>query len=348
MLARTLEGMLADALGPDAAATVDVQRDAFVVTVTAGPDRWVSAYRTATNVVSRRDLSTERFEAARARLVNRMAFVAGAPVREFENEAARLYSAGELDWARPPDGIPESLQTLSVSDLDQYRRRNLVASRAAVAIVGPVDETAATGTAAGLRDGMSREAASPTETGRSAWITGDRLLVTREITNTSLAFAYPLPPERGRTEVAFLAHVIGESLSSDPPDPGVYRAEASVRDGPTGPLLIIEAAVFPEVGSRWETRIATAVRTTQSINPDEDVFFPWQQRRFRSRLMGSDAAPEGLGRRLTADLLRDGAPRDLDRDIRALTAAGLVELANSLGEPRILYFGPDMGDDRDP
>jgi hypothetical protein len=64
--------------------------------------------------------------------------------------------------------------------------------------------------------------------------------------------------------------------------------------------------------------------------------------------MGSDAAPEGLGRRLTADLLRDGAPRDLDRDIRALTAAGLVELANSLGEPRILYFGPDMGDDRDP
>ena len=70
----------------------------------------------------------------------------------------------------------------------------------------------------------------------------------------------------------------------------------------------------------------------------------WRQRRFRSLALGADASPEGFARRLNGDLLRDGERRELARRIDALTPAGLVELANALGSPRILYFGPDLAD----
>jgi hypothetical protein len=63
--------------------------------------------------------------------------------------------------------------------------------------------------------------------------------------------------------------------------------------------------------------------------------------------MQRDATPEGLSRRLASDLLRGGATRDVDADIRTLTAEGLVTLATTLGQPRVLFFGPDLGADQE-
>ena len=299
----------------------------------------------------RRELAADRFEAERSRLVSRLTFEAGAPVREFEVEAARLYASGEQDWARPPEGDLESLAAVTLDDLAQFRRRHLDAEDVVIAVVGPVDPEAAVSVTSTIRGGTSTSSASSRVEAAApgvAWATGDRLALPRDITNTSLAVAYPLPAGHDRTAAEFLAHVLHEKLNPVPPDPGVYRAEVQVLDAPTGALLVIEVAVFPEVGDRWEQQIAAAVQETAGGDPYEDVFFPWQQRRFRSAAMQRDATPEGLSRRLTDDLLRGGTGRDVDADIRALTAEGLVTLAATLGPPRVLFFGPDLSADQDP
>ena len=345
LLAQTLQSMAEEALGPSAEARVTAERGQFRASLLAEPDNWSSAMSTLATVLFRRDLRDDRFEEGRSRLLGRMAFEAGAPVREFEVEAARVYAAGEGGWARPPDGDLEGLRTLTVGDLQQYRRRHLLPEQAVVALVGPVDETGAIRTAAGLFAG--RHAAVQASATTAAWVTGNRLVMPREITNAALAFAYPLPPDGSRTDAEFLAHVLEGKLNSDPPDPGVYRIQSRVEDAPAGPLLVIEAAVFPEVGERWEQQIASAVREVALTDADEDVYFPWQQRRFRSHAMGRDAAPEDLGRRLADDLRRAGTVRDLDEDLSALTVQSLIATAQALGEPRILLFGPDMGADRD-
>lgn len=342
LLARTMQTMAAAALGPTFRVTAETSRNRFSVNLLAEPDRWEDGLRTLHTVLSRRDVSEEVFQDARARLLNRMTFEAGAPVREFEAEAARLYGAGEIDWARRPSGSPESLAALTVRDLERFRSQHVGRGMAVAAVVGPVIPSAAVASVAEVLG--SGPAGSPGSAPGRAWETGDRLPATRDITNTALAFAYPLPVDHPRTDAEFLAHVLREKLVSDPPDPGVYGVETRLVEAPSGPLLVIEAAVFPEVGSRWEQKILSAVRDTQFMNPDEDVFFPWQHRRFRSAALHGDAAPEDLGRRMTEDLLRSGRVRDLEVETRGLSARSLVTLANGLGEPRILVFGPDLTD----
>jgi predicted Zn-dependent peptidase len=345
LLARTWQAMLTDALGPDASATVSVDRSRFRATVVATPDRWETAYETLVTVLNHRDVAPDHLEVARARLLGRMTFEAGAPVREFEIEAARLYADGHTDWARSLDGSPESLQAISVRDLENFRRTHLTGEYAAVAVSGAVGVENAVRTAAVLRRGTARRSnPRPATSSPQAWLTRDRRVEARDISNAAVAFAYPLPAHHDRTEAEFLAHVLQESLNSDPPDPSVYRVEASVTDAPGGPLVIIEATVFPDAGHRWEVLIEDAVRAVRSTNPNEDVYFPWRQRRFRSVSMNAEASPEALNSRLNEDLLRDGRQRDLKERIAALSAKGLVDLANALGSPHVLYFGPDLAD----
>jgi hypothetical protein len=46
---------------------------------------------------------------------------------------------------------------------------------------------------------------------------------------------------------------------------------------------------------------------------------------------------------MAADLLRDGEVRDLDKNIWALTEAGVAAAFRSFGDARILRLGPDLG-----
>jgi hypothetical protein len=43
------------------------------------------------------------------------------------------------------------------------------------------------------------------------------------------------------------------------------------------------------------------------------------------------------------DVLRDGRVRNLQTEVETLTADRLRRGISSLGEPRILVFGPDLG-----
>lgn len=344
LLAQTLQSMAMDAIGPTADISIHATRNRFHASLVCAPEDWERDLGTLVTVLTRRDVSDEHFEAVRTRLVNRMTFEAGAPVREFETEAARLYSAGETEWSRPPEGDLEGLQGLTVQDLDRFRRRALTSGRAVAAVVGPVEAGQATATVARI---LGSGASTGKVASAVAWLTGERQVEVRDITNTALAFAYPLPAGYSRTEAEFLASVLRENLVSDPPDPGVYSVVVRVVDAPTGPVLAVEATVFPEVGDRWERKIVEAVEHVRLTDPGDDVYFPWQHRRFRAAALGGDAAPEDLALRLSLDLMRDGRIRDLDAESHDLRPEGLVALARSLGDPRILIFGPDLDAQQD-
>jgi hypothetical protein len=154
--------------------------------------------------------------------------------------------------------------------------------------------------------------------------------------------AYPAPGDLPRTRLELIAHLLEEELDPTPPDPDRYSVDVRLEETPGGPVLVVEAAVFPEATARWEGRITGAVRRLAEEPIPED-FFSWRRRRFRTARLLEEAAPEAEAARMTADLLRDGVVRDLGLEIWGLTAAAVVETARALGEPRIFVLGPDLG-----
>jgi hypothetical protein len=104
----------------------------------------------------------------------------------------------------------------------------------------------------------------------------------------------------------------------------------------------VEASVVPEAAAAWEARILGAVESLARSAMPED-FFRWRRRRFRAERLLEESAPEAEASRLTADLLRDGTTRDLGVEIWDLGPQDLQAAARSLGAPRILILGPDLG-----
>ena len=93
---------------------------------------------------------------------------------------------------------------------------------------------------------------------------------------------------------------------------------------------------------RWETRIGRALSGLEQAYriPTE---FERHKAHFRSVALVADATPEAEGKRLALDLLIEGRLRDLAIEIDALTAQQVLDAVRSLGRPRILVFGPELG-----
>jgi hypothetical protein len=200
--------------------------------------------------------------------------------------------------------------------------------------VGPVPPDTASTSSAG--------AVASTDAGGMAWITGDRRRQVEDVTSTWMEVAYPAPPEVPRIRLELIAHLLDEELDPTPPAPDRYSVDVSLEETPRGPVLVVKATVFPEATARWEARITGAVRRLAEEPIPED-FFRWRRRRFRTARLLEEAQPGAEAARMAADLLRDGAVRDLGLEIWGLDPAAVGEAARALGEPRIFILGPDLG-----
>jgi hypothetical protein len=133
---------------------------------------------------------------------------------------------------------------------------------------------------------------------------------------------------------------VQEALSPSPPDPGVFNVQVHVEDTPDGPVLVVEAAVMPEVSELWERRILAAVAKLK--DQADDVFFRQQRRRFRSAILLREGEPEAAALRMALDLAREGRVRPLQDEIWAIGPKDLAKATDDLQEPRVLLMGPDM------
>jgi hypothetical protein len=324
-----------------ASISVTVDRGSTRFQALAAPGEWRSAYETLIDGLFLAPVGFETLERRRAEIADVFAFEKGAPVREFQSEFAKLMGGGGA-WSREPRGNPESLQRITASDLSALRRRVYRQEEAVVTIVGALD--AAPGIAVypgGGRDGDDLRSRRPSGSGPS-WGNGQRERLVRAVTNTWIGVAFPARRDVSRTVLEFLADRLRAELNPYPRDPGLFGTEVRLEDLPDGPAIVLEAAILPEDLARWELRI---LRTTETLEDlyDDASFFSLHQRHFLNTSLVQESAPEAEGIRIAMDVLRDGRVRSMPAEIESLTADGLRRAISSLGEPRILVFGPDLG-----
>lgn len=328
----------------EATAEVSVERSRTVFSLLAVPDRWTRAYRTLTGVLFVDPLDEDDVLRARRALMEQLLFESGAPVRDFQQELHETLTSARHPWARPATGYPDQIVQIEIEDLEEYRDAHYRPHTAAISVVGPVSaRRVASLIPASARTTPDEAVVQEEVWGSLPWSRGGRSRVVEEVTNTWIGVAFPAPLGSPRTSLEMLAHVVREELNPTPPDPGVYSADVGVVETPIGPVLLVMAAVFPEVAERWEREMVAAVRTLAE-RPADPTNFQWQRRRFRTEILLQEALPEGRGRRLADDLHRTGQLRDVTAEIWALDAESLSTLAAALGEPRIVVFGPELGE----
>ncbi len=338
LLAHTLVRQADDVLDPGKATlSVRVGRTSTLFTLLALPQSWRASWSLVDSVlfdapIDRGDLATERTS-----LLDRLKFEERSPEREFDLEAAKLLTKPGDPWARPVQGTSESVGAVTETNLSLFRTQQYRRRAAALAVVGPV------GSGPVPQPADTTPAKAPSGI---AWTTGERTVTTQHVTSTWIAVAYPVPDSVSRTAAEMLAHLIHAQLDPTPPDPDRYSVDVRVEDVPGGPVLLVEATVFPEAAGRWEKRILDTVAGL-AHQKMADELFRWRRRRFRTERLLAEAAPEAEAARLTADLLRGGQARDLDAETWTLTADSLLAAARALGEPRILRLGPDLGEAAD-
>ena len=139
-----------------------------------------------------------------------------------------------------------------------------------------------------------------------------------------------------------MAHQLAELLSPSLPDPGVFSVFVRIEDTPKGAVVVVEAAVMPEVSETWEKNILAAVDRLEEET--DEPFFRWQQRRFRSTVLLREGQPKEAALRAALDLARDGAIRSLTEELEAIGPHDLAAATSGLEAPRVLVIGPRLGD----
>lgn len=323
-----------EAAGAGTSVSVEVSRGETLFTVLSLPEGWAQAWRRVESIIFGPPPEGLDIDGARRALENVLIFEDGSPVRRFELEAARLIAPPSHPWALPIRGTRESLANVSEVSLRLFAGNYYRADAATLSVVGPrgfVSPTLTRPDSTGLPPG-----AVP------AWSVGERVRLVREITNSWIVVAWPVDPDLPRTSLEFLVHLLAEQLDPTPPDPDRYSVDVRLEDTPRGPVVLVEATVFPAAADRWEKRIlAAADRLARDIMDDD--FLGWRRRRFRTARLLAESKPESEAARIARDLAREGKARNLSVQIWDLNGAALLRAARALGEPRILRLGPDLG-----
>lgn len=320
---------------------VEVGRSATVFQLLAPPSRWHEAWEVLTEHLFGATLDHPTLDERRDELRAVFAFESGAPTRDFQREFASLVGDRAEAWSRDPRGTSESVARIDDGDLGDLRRRIYRREAAIVTVVGALQAEPGVAVHPGAgRDGDDLRGWSD---GGRAWDRGRRERVTREVTNGLIGAAFPARGDAPRTALEFVAHQLELLLNPVPRDPGLFgEAEVRLEDHPEGPLVVVEAAVLPEDQERWEGRIEDAFDALAERYRDAS-FLTLHRQHFRNVRLLEQSVPEAEGRRIALDLLRHGRVRDLAAELSSLTAEQVVRAIESLGEPRMLVYGPRLG-----
>jgi len=351
IIAQSMRLELARRLGTDPShVTLEMEsaHTALVVQVADGDsDRALDVLR---HVVLEDALPRTTVEDVRVRALDQLRFQAGSPILAYRLELARFLHGLDSSWNHGPLGSTESVSALDPGELTGLRQRIFPVEEAHWVVVRgprmaepgppiPVDSSAELQVGADTPVQAEPGPLVPVERSpwQPQWTAADRLVITREITNSWVAVAYPLDPALPGAHREFLTRVLREALNPVPPDPGLFDGRAWIEESASGPLLILEATVFPADALRWEARILDAMEGA-AAEPPLGAFYSFMARRQRTAHALREADPGALAHWL----LRNGSGAV---DTQVPTRAELGQAAAGLGAPRILIYGPDLAQD---
>lgn len=313
---------------------VTIGPDRLGLTFLVRPDRLDELLEAFGQVAYGAGPRAEAVEAARRERAGVLRFEVDSPVREVAIERrALLYGQGDPRNS-PPEGTLESIEALDDAQVQSVRRGLFTSGDARVVVVGPVD-------AGGARPGGGGPSVPHgTTSAGPAWSVTDRRVVNRNVTNTWISVAFPVPADLARVAVLYVADRMSQELNATPPDPGVFNVAVEVVETPEGELIVVHAAVLPESSAAFEQRIMQLPRDLALAR--DPAFFRFHRGRFRASRLVREAAPEEAAARMATELLTRGAILDFEDAVWTLDADGAADAAASLGPPRTLIFGPDL------
>lgn len=353
------------ALGPgQAEGRARVEPDRTLLTFLVRPER-ASTLLDALEAATRSALDPAVIDDAVRRRADVLRFELESPLNEVDSQRlALLYGEGD-SRVHAPGGTLATVEALAPTDVEAARRA-LFTGGAHLVMVGAVVSSAAQAQAAepaaplAAADSLAADSAvapvpagppagpvvserpiAGTTSAGPAWTTGDRRVVHRAVTNSWITVAWPVPADLPRVAVLYLADRMHRELNAVPPDPGLFNASASVAELPDGEIIMVRAAVLPESTDRFEARILDLPREL-ALERDA-AFFRFHRGRFRASRLIDEAAPEAASDRMALELLTRGAILDFDDAVWELDADTAADAAATLGNPRILVFGPDLG-----
>lgn len=326
-----------------------VTPDRTLLTFLVRPERVSALLDALGRATGSTPVSGASIETALQRRSEVLRFELDSPVAEGDQERrALLYGDGD-PRVRPPGGTLTVVEGSGAAEVEAARR-TLFTGSAHLAIVGAVVSADAQPMVAetpgvdSLAPGpvvVSERPVAGTTSAGPAWTAGDRRLVVRPVTNSWVTVAWPVPAELSRVAVLYLADRIHRELNASPPDPGLFNASAEVVELPAGEIILVRAAVLPDAAARFEATILDLPRTLSLAR--DTAFFRFNRGQFRASRLIAEAAPEAASDRMAVELLTRGVVLDFDDAVWDLTADIAADAAESLGDPRILVFGPELG-----
>ncbi|HEX2091798.1 MAG TPA: hypothetical protein VHG28_05315 [Longimicrobiaceae bacterium] len=322
-----------DSLG--ARLTVQAYKDALSFTLIAAPDTWNAASRTLLVALFRDpadSVATLRERGAiRAELVGREASPADALAREVD---AAVFGP-DHPWGRPAVGYSSTVETLTVTDVDNFLRTYLVPERSVVAVMGPVDEARTRDHLGVFFTGGSwriPEAAPPTPL--ESAVRRDYNSIT-----TWIAASYRFPVDADEEAIRLLADLAVEGLSFDPSRRSVYNARSEVLRRIGGGELRLQIVVPPGEVEAWAPRLHAAI-ARYAEQPLAPSMLADRVRRHRGRRLRELDTPEARAQAAARGLLLGRVPSARLAELERLNADRLQAAARLLGEPTLVFLGP--------
>ncbi|WP_405282684.1 hypothetical protein V3331_11890 [Gaopeijia maritima] len=337
-----------------------VEPDRTLLTFLVRPER-VEALLDALERATRSPLDGAPIDDALRRRTEVLRFEFESPVNEVDAQRRAMLYGDDDPRVRAPGGTLEDFESrITRADVESAHRA-IFTGGAHLVLVGAVafegasprvESTAvpaapdslatdAPGGAAPAAPVVPERPVAGTTSAGPAWTTGDRRVVHRPVTNSWIAVAWPVPADLSRVAVLYLADRMHRELNAVPPDPGIFNATAEVAELPDGEIILVRAAVLPEATDRFEARILGL--PAELARERDAAFFRFHRGRFRASRLIDEAAPEAAADRMALELLTRGAVLDFDEAVWELDVDEAADAATSLGEPRVLVFGPDLG-----
>ncbi|CAN5619309.1 hypothetical protein BH23GEM3_BH23GEM3_07850 [soil metagenome] len=322
-----------DAMG--ASVGVQVHKDAVAFSLLAAPDAWQEASRALLVALFRDPVENAAVERERRAIRTELEGRTANPADALARTVDEAFWGPRHPWGRSPVGTLQTVQRLTLAEVDAFLREHFTPSRTYIVVVGPV---AAGEVADHLLPFLGDAPAARQVIAPAAPLESPVLRDYNSIT-TWISASYPIPDGADVEALRLLTHLVTEAISFGPRRPSVYdaRGDLFMRAGGGGEVRF-QLVVPPREAEDWARRIQEAVAQL-AIRPLAEGEFEESSRSYRGTRLLELNSPEARARELARRLYLN-QPLTKVTEFEEMSRTRLHAAARSLHSPVVVILGP--------